>query len=30
MPGARLLLEEGEEIALGIASGQSLTEITRG
>jgi IS30 family transposase len=30
MPGARLSLEEREEIALGIASGRSLTGIARG
>ena len=30
MPGVRLSLEEREEIALGIASGRSLTGIARG
>ena len=30
MPGARLSFEEREEIALGIASGRSLTGIARG
>jgi IS30 family transposase len=30
MPGARLSLEEREEIALGIASGRSLTGVARG
>jgi IS30 family transposase len=30
MPGARLSLEEREEIALGIASGLSLSGIARG
>jgi IS30 family transposase len=30
MPGVRLSLDEREEIALGIASGQSLTGIARG
>ena len=30
MPGARLSLEEREEIALGIVSGRSLTRIARG
>jgi IS30 family transposase len=29
MPGARLSLEEREEIALGIASGRSLTGVAR-
>jgi hypothetical protein len=29
MPGVRLSLEEREEIALGIASGRSLTGIAR-
>jgi len=30
MPGARLSLEEREEIALGIASGRSLTGVAGG
>ncbi len=29
MPGARLSLEEREALALGIASGRSLTRIAR-